>query len=514
MDLPESSLRRVLIVNCYFPETREAIRLPGEVPNALAPVLLAGAFARERCQIILHNEVSDGFLEIYRPELLGWPELVVFSGLSAAFDRMLHLTAYLRTQNPRVRIAAGGLAIRSLPRYAQRFFDYVCDGDAEQIVPVIEDVLGRDCVADTPTPRYDLAHWIGHGISYAESSRNCNFRCGFCSVTAHGERYRPLDIEHLRSQVLAMGHRRVILLGDNQFHGGTQRSFRERVGLLRELRAERRFDHWAAFVTDAFFWDARNLELARDAGCFALFVGVESFDTEWLRKMNKTVNSRHSQVELIQRCLEHGILFQYGLVFDPTERRIADVHREIATICADARVPLPNFIFLSIPLPGTPFFRECWKQGLLLPHTKMRDLEGSTLSLRSLDASEDVARFLGSAKNLRGFRARALAHHARHLWQYRRSLSAAQGLVSSITAASILAPQFTSNPRTLLARRRPRTHISTTDRLDDVYIPRLPVAPEYRDHFTPTWITDAAGQLNPALAEDLLAQREPGRAAS
>jgi hypothetical protein len=266
-------------------------------------------------------------------------------------------------------------------------------------------------------------------------------------------------------------------------------------------------------VTDAFFWDEKNLELAREAGCFALFVGVESFDAEWLRKMNKTVNSRHSQTALIERCLEHGILFQYGLVFDPTERRIADVQREIATICADARVPLPNFIFLSIPIPGTPFFRECWKQGLLLPHTKMRDLEGSTLCLRSLDASEDVARFLGSAKNLRGFRASALSHHARHLWRYRRSLSAAQALVSSITAASILAPQFTSNPRTLLARRRPRTHISTTDRLDDVYTPRLPVAPRYRDHFLPTWITDAAGQLNPALAEDLLAEREPGRAA-
>jgi hopanoid C-2 methylase len=229
--------------------------------------------------------------------------------------------------------------------------------------------------------------------------------------------------------------------------------------------------------------------------------------------MNKTVNSRHSQVELIERCLEHGILFQYGLVFDPTERRIADVHREIATICADPRVPLPNFIFLSIPVPGTPFFRECWKQGWILPHTKMRDLEGSTLSLQSLDGSHEVARFLATAKNLRGFRARALGHQARHLWRYRGSLSPAQSLVSTITMASILAPQFTSNPRTLLARRRPRTHISTTDRLDDVYVPRLPVAHAYLDHFTPTWITDAGGQLNPALAEDLLAQRERDRAA-
>ncbi len=41
--------KRVLIVNGYFPETREAFRLPKEIPNALAPVLLAAEFSRERC---------------------------------------------------------------------------------------------------------------------------------------------------------------------------------------------------------------------------------------------------------------------------------------------------------------------------------------------------------------------------------------------------------------------------------------------------------------------------------
>jgi len=89
-------VRRVLIVNAYFPEVREAIRMP-QVPNALAPVLLAGMCSPARCDIRLYNEVSDGFLEVFAKNLLAWPDLVVFTGLTAAFDRMLQLSAYFRT---------------------------------------------------------------------------------------------------------------------------------------------------------------------------------------------------------------------------------------------------------------------------------------------------------------------------------------------------------------------------------------------------------------------------------
>jgi hypothetical protein len=75
------SKKRVLVVNGYFPETREPVRLTHEVPNTLAPVLLAGAFAPDRCEIRLYNEVSSGFLEIFEP------------GLIASFDRLKHLAA-------------------------------------------------------------------------------------------------------------------------------------------------------------------------------------------------------------------------------------------------------------------------------------------------------------------------------------------------------------------------------------------------------------------------------------
>ena len=499
--------KRVLIVNCYFPEIREPVRLINEIPNALAPVLLAGFFSPGHCEIRLHNEVSAGFLEVYAPDLLAWPDLVVFTGLTAAFDRMLHLTAYMRTLRPRIVTVAGGPAIRALPGYARRFFDYVCAGDAEEIREVIRDALGAEYLAEEPTPRYDLAGWIGRRMGYAESSRNCNFRCSYCSVTADGRPYVAGNLDDLRRQIVAMRRREVICFQDNQFYGTDRRFFLDRMGLLKELRRAGYFKYWHAFVADTFLWDDHNLALARDAGCFSLFVGVESFDEVWLRRMNKTQNTAHSQAKLIKKCLDAGILFQYGLVFDPTTRRVADMHRELAYICGDPDLPAPNFIFMAIPFPATPFFRDRASRGLILPGTKVRDLEGSTLSLRPLDSIDEVARFISTTKNLRGYAARHLQRQARFLWRYRKALSPAQSVVSSAIAMSILAPAAVSNPGTLLVRQLPRTHVSTTDRLDAVYQPVRRVATQYADYFRPTLITDAGGCLNEALTDDLLAVR-------
>lgn len=504
--------KRILIVNCYFPETREAFRLPKEIPNALAPVLLAAEFSRARCEIRLHNEVSAGFVEVYAPELLEWPDVVVFTGLTASFDRMLHITAHLKTFNPRVVTVAGGPAIRALPRYASRFFDYVCRGDVEEIRDVIADALGREYVEDDPVPRYDLASWIGRVMGYAESSRGCNFRCSYCSLTAEGRPYAVGSLEGLRRQIVAMGRREIICFQDNQFYGQDHRLFLERMALLRELRRAGHFKYWHAFVTDQFLWSDENLAQAREAGCLSLFVGVESFDEAWLRRVNKTQNNRFSQVDLIRKCLDAGILLQYGLVFDPTERTLAEMHREIAGICDNGEIPAPNFIFMSIPFPGTPFFHDRLSRGLILPNTKVRDLEGSTLSMRPLDGIDEVARFIATAKNFAGYRARHFRRQLQFQWRYRKSLTPTQSVVSSIIFMSILAPAMVSNPKTLFARRRPRTHVSTTDRLDDVYRPGRRVASAFEASFHPTRLTDEAGELNPTLVDDVLAGRPASRA--
>lgn len=500
-------IKKILIVNCFFPDERQPIKRTNQVPNAVAPVLLAGYFSSENCEVKLYNEVNSGFLEIYHPELFNWPDMLVLSGLTAAFDRLLHVTAYARTANPSVIVAAGGHGVRALPTYARQFFDYACLGDVEEIADVIREALGPDYVADTFNPRYDLAYWIKR-LGYAESSRNCNFQCGFCSLTGVGLKYQVPPQNYLDAQMENMGKRPIFFFQDNQIMGSGSENFRQRIGQFQRRRELGQFKYWSGFVTDTFFWEDENIRFASDTGCISVFVGVESFDdAAWLGEVNKKQNSRYKQSELLRRAIDGGVLVQYGLVYDPTRHSLAQMHRELDIICDDPEIPAPNFIFTAIPFPGTPFFRDCVEQELLLPNTDMRDLEGSTLSLRSEDSQDEVIDFIRRGRRFAGYRRRFLTHQARFLKRYSQSLNRDQKLLSTIAAAAIMAPTAVLGPGALLRGKQPRTHLSTTEIRDSVYTPCLPVARAYEHYFVPTNLINHAGELNEALAADVLPAR-------
>src|SRR5215467_2340719 len=265
--------KRILIVNCYFDDdSRHARPRTRKLPKPMGPVYLAGAFAPESCDVSVYCEMYSGPLE--DPRLLVWPDMLVMTGLSTSFDRMLHLAAYARTLNENVIVVAGGPAIRALPRYSKRFFDYPCCGDIEELREVIVEAFGKACVAEEMFPRFDLAYWVGR-VGELESSRNCNFRCSFCTLSGEGRSYQKYDLEAIRRHILAMGKREFLLFIDNNFYGNERNFFLGRIDLLRELWRANQFGSWSALVTNDFFLREDNLKLARESGCTALFSGVE-----------------------------------------------------------------------------------------------------------------------------------------------------------------------------------------------------------------------------------------------
>ena len=196
--LPNRSLRatlprkRVLVVNCYFDDSRQPIHRTSKFPQAVGPIYLP---ARSRANCVTSaviTEVASGPLE--DENLLSGIDMLVLTGLTNSFDRMLHLTAYARTKNPKVIVVAGGPPVRSLPLLARRFFDFACLGDIEELCEVIKEAFGAAYVAEEMLPRYDLAYWLGR-IGYVETTRYCNFRCSFCSLTAEGHGYKTYDLD-------------------------------------------------------------------------------------------------------------------------------------------------------------------------------------------------------------------------------------------------------------------------------------------------------------------------------
>ncbi|HLE64439.1 MAG TPA: radical SAM protein [Pyrinomonadaceae bacterium] len=491
--------KRILIVNCFFDESRQAVRRTAKMPQTLGPIYLAGAFNPQLCEIRLYDEVYSG--PLINEHLFTWPDMLVMTGLTNAFDRMRHLTAYARTKNPKTIVVAGGPAIRALSLLAREYFDYCCLGDIEEMQEVIADAFGPAYVNEEMVPRFDLAYWLRY-VNYAETTRNCNFRCSFCALTGENRAYKKYDLEQIRKQIMA-GRRRSVIFADNNFYGNDRSNFLERLALIKAMRGAGYIKDWAALVTADFFRDDQNLKVTRDAGCRFLFSGVEAFDTKWLASVNKAQNNLCSQVEMIRKCLKSGVLFSYGLMCDVDRRHIWELRRELDLIMSTPDMTLPSFLTLPIPILGTPFFYECLKNGVILPRTKLRDMDGSTLVCRPLDPINEVLKFLGDMMTLSGYRWRVLKHSTRFVMNYHSILTRKQLSVALVNAAMLCAYSLVTSPATPLApsgRGRSRTFISTTELLDAVYIPSFRVASNYESYFNPTMVTDERGELSTEMA--------------
>ena len=438
--------KRVLIVNCYLDELRLPIRRSNKLPQAMAPAYLAGAFSSSLCDVQLYNELASGPLAT--EALFGWPDMLVLTGLTTAFDRMCHLAAYVRTKNSKVIVVAGGPPIRALPDFSRKFFDYCCTGDVEQLQEVITDAFGPDYVAPEMLPRFDLASWVGPNIGYVETTRNCNFRCSFCSLTGDGLEYEKYPLDYIRKQIVAAGKKKFLVFLDNNFYGNDQKHFQARLHLIDSLRHQGLFSGWTALVTNDFFLHSKNLLLARQSGCFGLFSGLESFDMAWLRRYNKAQNTLIPPLDMIRSCHEAGLLYFYGMMLDPFTRSLTELRRELKSLIDNIEVPLPYYLSIPVPFPGTPFFYDCLDQKALLPLTKLRDLDSTTITLWPLDSLNEVAAFVKEIQSPRGYRHHAVRHCAWFLRRYGSELNHDQILVTLGSAAYFLDPLASPRRRT------------------------------------------------------------------
>lgn len=508
--------KRILIVNCWFAELRVPVRSKTKIPQSMATAFLAGVFSPRLCDIKLYDEVYSGPLEDER--LLAFPDMLVLTGLNTNFDRMLHITAYVKTKNKKAIVVAGGPAIRALSIYSKKFFDYCCVGDVEQLGEVIEDAFGKDYVSTTfletgwVIPRFDLAYWTTI-MNYVESSRNCYFRCNFCSLTAEKRQYQAYNIEYLRQQFMAMGRQSDIHFLDNNFASNDKQFVLDRFSLLKELSDAGYFKAWAAEVTSDFFLDEENLELARDSGCKVLFSGVESFDKKALLNFKKYQNTCLPQVNTIQKCLNAGITFIYGIMFDLTTRPISELKEELDFITGSPEITLPTFISLAIPLLGTPFFYECLDQELFLPNIKLRDMDGATLILKPRDSLADAVKFVQGVQFLSGYKARVMRHMKDFFKNYKKVLPWRSMAVAQYCAFLLCAPKLPTTGSDIGhiirngLKHPPRTFIGSTEPLDSVYKPAFSVDSRYEHYFKPTMLTDEKGYLSEALHPDLLMNR-------
>lgn len=322
-----------------------------------------------------------------------WAELVLVSGMIVQKPDMLHLISEAKRRGKPV--AVGGPYVTSVPAPALAAgADFLVLDEGEITLPLFVEALERgetsgvfranDAKPDvtmTPIPRFDLLDLDAYSDMSVQFSRGCPYQCEFCDIIVlYGRKPRTKTPAQLLAELQALydlGWRRSIFVVDDNFIGNK----RNAKVMLRELipwMAERGYPF--SFSTEASIdlaQDQELLDLMVNANFTAVFLGIETPDTDSLSMTQKHQNTRNSLIESVQTINKVGLRVMAGFIigFDGEKAGAGD---RIIDFVEETAIPQALFSMLQA-LPNTALSHRLEKEGRLLGGDEEANIHQTTL---------------------------------------------------------------------------------------------------------------------------------------
>jgi radical SAM superfamily enzyme YgiQ (UPF0313 family) len=308
-----------------------------------------------------------------------WADLVIISGMIVQKGDLLFLIESAKRRGKQV--AVGGPYATSVPEpIVTAGADFLVLDEGEITLPMLVEALKRGetsgifsangekpDVTTTPIPRFDLLNLNAYSDMSVQFSRGCPYQCEFCDIIVlYGRKPRTKTPAQLLTELQALydlGWRRSIFVVDDNFIGNK----RNAKLMLRELApwmAER--DYPFSLSTEAsvdLAQDQELLDLMIAANFSAVFLGIETPDTDSLSLTQKFQNTRNSLAESVQIINRAGLRVMAGFIigFDGEKSGAGD--RIIDFVEATA-IPQALFGMLQA-LPGTALWHRLEREGRL-----------------------------------------------------------------------------------------------------------------------------------------------------
>jgi hypothetical protein len=222
-------------------------------------------------------------------------------------------------------------------------------------------------VRTSPVPRFDLLRlgaYMHVGVQFA---RGCPFSCEFCNVIELNGRVprckTPPQMLRELDALYALGYRGHVDFVDDNLIGNRVAA----RALLAELAPWReRHGRPFAFSSEASLnlaADGEMLAAMREAGFFALFLGIETPDTRTLMQAGKIQNARQDIAESIRRINRAGLFVNAGFIvgFDTETGSVAPA---MVDCIEGAAIPV-CMVGLLFALPNTRLERRLRAEGRL-----------------------------------------------------------------------------------------------------------------------------------------------------
>jgi radical SAM superfamily enzyme YgiQ (UPF0313 family) len=304
-------------------------------------------------------------------------DLAGISSMTCQINNAYKLAKAIRGQG--VPVVMGGIHPTMRPQEALNYCDAVVKGEAEHIWgDVIKDFNSKKLkkiyekpllknLDNLPDIRYDLFN-ENYKWSVVQTTRGCPFNCEFCSVTVFtGKKYRKRPINNVLDE-LARIPQQFIFFGDDNLLGYSKEDIARFEELCEGMIKRGVGKRWISQVSANFSEHERAMKLAKEAGCMAVFIGIESVSTDVLNgNMNKKHNLKYvKNKNFIKNVHKHGIVVIGSFIVGSDEDG-PDCFERTRNAIKRLHIDVPTISFLS-PMPGTKLWQRLESENRI-PHS-------------------------------------------------------------------------------------------------------------------------------------------------
>jgi radical SAM superfamily enzyme YgiQ (UPF0313 family) len=308
-----------------------------------------------------------------------WADLVIFSAMivqkADLIERIREAKQYGK------RVAVGGPYPTSTPQELEGLgVDYFILDEGEITLPMFVEAIARGetsgkftangekpAVTATPIPRYDLLERDAYDSMSVQFSRGCPFQCEFCDIIVlYGRKPRTKTPEQLLAELQRLydlGWRGGVFMVDDNFIGN-KRNVKLLLLALKDWQAERgypfRFDTEASLdLAD----DDELIDLMLECNFAAVFMGIETPDTDSLQLTKKFQNMRSPLLEAVDKVTRKGLRAIAGFIvgFDGEK---PGAGQRIVEFAEATGIPTTTFAMLQA-LPNTALWHRLDREGRL-----------------------------------------------------------------------------------------------------------------------------------------------------
>lgn len=355
----------------------------GFMPNATVPFIRSMIPQRIKDTEIITHSVDEyvhtdlEYFKLFDAQRMG-PTLLLLVGVqSNQFQRALDLAAYA-TKRGCHAVIGGPHSMTCDTSMLQGNGVSFSQSEAESVLPtILNDAISNEGLQPVygvnqrwanelespvliPPSRRNLQRYIVPLMGFYPY-RGCPFTCNFCSVIKiAGRKVRGQSLDTTVASLKAAksaGVRMVMFTSDN---------FNKIPDVNNMLNAMIEKDCSVPFFCQCdtqIAGEPELVELMARAGCFDIFVGVESFDSKTLSLAHKYQNKPQKYSEIIRLCRQWGISAHFSSIIgfpDDTEEKVLDHLDTLKQLD-----PAMASFYVLCPIPGTEQYDDFMKAGLI-----------------------------------------------------------------------------------------------------------------------------------------------------